>query len=190
MNFLAHALLSPEDPEVLVGNLTADFIKGKARQALAPKVREGLALHQRIDAFTDTHHRVANCALAFEPRWGRYAAVLVDVFFDHVLARRWTEYHGETLGEFVAGVYGTLAAHRQGLPPRAQLATAYMMRDDWLGSYATIEGIRVALERMTRRLRHDIDLAPAATDLAENLGLVEGAFVPFFGELRAAVTTT
>lgn len=187
MNFLAHALLSPPEEEILVGNLTADFIKGQARRQLPAGIQAGIALHQRIDSFTDTHPLVYRCAEMFEGKWNRYAPILVDVFFDHCLARRWEDYHARPLEHFVAQTYGAVRVHHAVLPPRAQMATTYMMTDDWLNTYVTIEGIELTLARMTRRLKHGIDLAPAAWDLAEQVAAVEEIFVGFFGELQQAL---
>ena len=63
MNHLAHAFLSPlNDAQILVGNLSADWIKGRARRSLPEGIQLGMDLHRRIDVFTDTHPLVAQSA--------------------------------------------------------------------------------------------------------------------------------
>lgn len=186
MNFLAHTLLSGSSPEVTVGNLCADFIKGRARRALPAGMQAGFALHQRIDFVTDTHPAVAAAAALIEPRWGRYAPVLLDVYFDHLLAADFAQYHAEPLERYASATYDLLRRHRHLLPPHAQLATDYMVRQDWLGSYATHAGIALAFARMSRRLKHGIDLAPAIDDLAAHHAAIAGHFTLFWPELHAA----
>ena len=55
MNYLAHAYLSFNEPEILVGNMISDFVKGKKKFDYSPGVQKGIALHRAIDNFTDYH---------------------------------------------------------------------------------------------------------------------------------------
>src|SRR5271170_5514627 len=125
MNQLAHAILSPPDDAVLVGNLTADWIKGRARRSLPTAMQSGMTLHRRIDTFTDTHPLVASCVAILSESgggWGRYSSILVDIFFDHLLAADWTRYSAQPLKQFVSHVYRTLHAYRLLLPEHANFA--------------------------------------------------------------------
>src|SRR3954462_12933413 len=108
MNLLAHALLSPPDPGMLVGNLVADWVKGRARLALPPALRAGMALHQRIDTFTDTHPLVERCCDLLSPAWGRYSPVLVDIFFDHALCAAWGDFCTRGREGLIADTYAAL----------------------------------------------------------------------------------
>jgi acyl carrier protein phosphodiesterase len=184
VNLLAHAILSPTDcPDadaVLAGNVVADFVKGKARHALPGPVRAGMALHQCIDAFTDTHYLVIRAAERLEPNWGRYSTVLVDIFFDHLLAREFQRHHELPLRIFAQRTYRTVHAFAPGLPENARHAVAAMTVDDWLTSYATLDGIRLALTRMSTRLRHGIELAPSVEDFLVHEESFERALGEFF----------
>src|SRR5688572_23110697 len=109
MNFLAHAYLSGDDEHVMAGNFFADFVKGKqALQAFDTGIARGIALHRQIDSFTDTHAIVAESKKRLKPKYRHYAAVIVDVFYDHFLARNWNDYHHQPLEIYVRGVYATL----------------------------------------------------------------------------------
>jgi acyl carrier protein phosphodiesterase len=189
MNLLAHAFLSPPDAPagILVGNLSADWIKGKVRHALPDDFRAGVALHRRIDAFTDSHPLVEKCAGLLEPRWNRYAAVLVDMLFDHVLSVRWTEYGRTSRRVFIAATYHTLQNHVHILPPRARHASAFLIADDWFNCYATLDGVALCLTQLSRRLNHDIDLAPAVADFRAHETAFHEAFTEFFPALRRHV---
>lgn len=186
MNLLAHALLSPDEPAVMVGNLVADWVKGRARQVLPEGVRRGMALHQRIDAFTDAHPVVERCAGFLEGRWGRYSPVLVDILFDHVLATEWERWSGRARAELIAAAYAALRGHLHLLPERAQYAVHALLADDWLTAYGSLDGIALALSRLSVRLNmrgHDIELAPAVGDFVAQRAAFHAAFGEFFPQL-------
>ena len=187
MNLLAHALLTPPgDDDLLVGNLTADWIKGRARLAF-PQLLSGFALHRYIDAFADTHPAMLRAVGALEPRWNRYAPVLADVLFDHVLAASWP--HPTPLPAFTGQIYGCLRAALPTLPPRAQHAACAMIADDWLTAYASLDGIRLALTRMSARLAHGIELAPAVETFLEHQRLFAAAFHELLPALAGHLAT-
>jgi acyl carrier protein phosphodiesterase len=193
MNLLAHALLTPSPPSpagVLVGNLTADWIKGRARLALSADLQAGIAIHRRIDAFTDMHPLVEQCSSLLAPRWNRYAPVLVDIFFDHILSVEWSRYASAPLPEFIQGTYASLRACLDLLPARAQWASNALLADDWLSTYATLEGIGLSLSRLSARLGqtgHTIQLAPATEDFLVHQGEFHRAFHAFFPQLRKSL---
>jgi acyl carrier protein phosphodiesterase len=186
MNFLAHAYLSPpQPPGLLVGNLLADLVKGSARLALPPDIRAGFALHRDIDAFTDTHPIVIHCGELLAPRWGRYSTVLIDIFFDHCLAAHWPTYSPIPLATFVRRTYDAVRPFQSLLPERAQTGFHHMANDDWLTSYARLDGIALTLTRLSQRLRHDIDLAPAVEDFRTHAPAIHQDFATFFPQLQA-----
>ena len=109
MNLLAHALLSPpNDPAALFGNLTADWVKGRARQSLHASIRRGMEIHQQIDIFTDLHPAVHQCSNLLEEKWGRYSPILVDVLFDHVLSLEWSHHSTTDRPALIAQAYAAL----------------------------------------------------------------------------------
>ena len=187
MNLLSHAVLSPPEPGPLVGNLIADWVKGRARLALPVEWRIGMALHRRIDAFTDTHPVVNRCSALLAPRWGRYAPVLVDIFLDHCLSVDWARYCRVPRREYIASIYATLHAHLAQLPSRAQFAVCALLADDWFNAYVTLDGIALSLSRLSARLRHDIELAPAVDDFYTHRQAFHDAYAEFFPQIRAHV---
>jgi len=190
MNLLAHAILSPADPAVLTGNLTADWVKGRARRTLPESLQLGMTLHYHIDSFTDAHPIVHRCTDLLWPQWGRYSPILVDIFFDHILSLDWHHYSPVPRESFIAHVHLSLRAHMHHLPARAQHAATALLADDWLSTYATLTGIGLSLSRLSFRLHstgHTVELAPAAADLAAHLSAFRSAFREFFPQLRAHV---
>jgi acyl carrier protein phosphodiesterase len=185
MNYLAHLYLSEPDDDVLLGSLMGDFVKGPLDGRYGAAVTYGIALHRRIDSFTDAHPVVRASKARVSPERRRYAGIMVDMFYDHFLARHWTEFSDEPLAAFAQRVYAVLAQRRDVLPERLRLMVPSMRQADWLGSYARIESIRTALDRMGRRLRRENRLLGSADELERDYADFERDFRAFLPEVRA-----
>lgn len=187
MNFLAHAFLSRSPPDLLIGGILGDFVKGRERlQQYSPAVRTGILLHRAIDRFTDAHSIVrASCAL-ISPTRRRFAGILVDVFYDHFLARHWLHYTEQPLEEFTGEVYAALLPQAESYPERLQRMLPHMAADDWLASYAEIESVDAALHGIARRFQRyprAAVLADGVQELLHNYAALEQHFLDFFPEL-------
>jgi acyl carrier protein phosphodiesterase len=183
VNWLAHLLLSHPDPAEMTGQLLGDFARGIELPALPAGVARGLVLHRAIDRFTDEHPLVRASRARLPPALRFARGVAVDVLYDHFLARDFPEHAGLPLAEFTRAAYAALRAHAQVLPPALMRLLPHIEREDWLGSYATRDGITLVLQRMERRLRRPLPLAlaaPAADDPA-----LAADFAAFFPALRA-----
>ena len=159
MNFLAHALLAGESPALVVGGVVGDWIKGPLPAGLPEDLARGVALHRAIDVFAETHPAFCASRARMSPARRRYAGVLVDIFYDHLLARDWARYREDELGGYCAVVYRQIAERRHHLPESAHHAIELMAREDWLQSYTGLAGIADVLARMSRRARQPNPLA-------------------------------
>lgn len=190
MNFLAHALLARALPELLIGGLLGDFVKGALGERYTPTIRAGILLHRAIDRYTDAHPTVrASCAL-ISPARRRFAPILVDVFYDHFLACHWTRYAELPLGDFTQQVYATLLPEIAGYPERLQRMLPRMAAEDWLASYAEIESVDAALHGIARRFQRFPRarvLADGVQELLHNYAALERQFLDFFPELLGFV---
>ncbi|MCG2578522.1 ACP phosphodiesterase [Dechloromonas sp. XY25] len=159
MNFLAHAVLAGDDPALIVGGVVGDWIKGPLPGLLPPDLARGVALHRAIDSHAETHPAFQHSRNRVAPDRRRYAGVLVDIFYDHLLARDWAELRPMPLDRYCAGVYRHIEARLTDLPELARPAMALMAGEDWLSSYADLAGIADVLQRMARRARQPNPLA-------------------------------
>ena len=164
MNFLAHALLAGESPALVVGGVVGDWIKGPLPAGLPEDLARGVALHRAIDTFAETHPAFCASRARMSAGRRRYAGVLVDIFYDHLLARDWARYRADELGGYCALVYRQIADRRHHLPASAHHALELMAREDWLQSYGGLEGIADVLARMARRARQPNPLAGGEAD--------------------------
>ncbi len=152
MNYLAHAFLSGDNPEVLIGNMSADSLRKNSLSGLSPDIVRGIHLHRRIDRFTDTSGEFSACKSVFIPQYGRYAHILVDIAFDHLLIVKWADYTTADLSVFIGKVYEALEARRHMLPDAFVPIFDRMREDDWLRGYGSLDGVAMAYERIGHRI--------------------------------------
>ncbi|WP_439882889.1 ACP phosphodiesterase [Pontibacter sp. MBLB2868] len=183
MNFLAHAFLSGDDPELLLGNFIADSVKGKKVELYTPAVAQGIRLHRLIDTYTDTHRIVGETKARLRPRYRKFAPVIADMYYDHFLASRFEKYSTEPLETYTQRVYALVQKYYDILPERMQYTFTHMREHDWLTGYAQIEGIHRALTGMSRRASFTSGMETAAVELKENYDLYAADFEAFFPEL-------
>lgn len=153
MNFLGHLLVSGNDPLVIVGNFMADAVKGRDLSHWPTGLRKGIRMHRRIDDFTDNHPLTLEGRKRLWPHSGHYAGVVLDLFYDHVIASNWDRLSDEPLDLFTSRMYDLLQTHRKLMPERTRFMLTYMVRDDWLGSYSRIDGVARALRGLASRVR-------------------------------------
>ena len=187
VNFLAHALLSPDDDEIRAGNVCADLIKGRVDGAATPGIVTGVALHRAIDRFADRHRAFKACMSHVAPPRRRYARVIVDVFFDHCLARSWTRYSTVSLDAFVEHVCAQMARQADAVPIRDRARLDRMLESRWLGMYGTRAGLDRAFAGLARRARFGHRLEEAADDLDRHYPAIEASFHVLMPALREHV---
>src|SRR5437763_302491 len=140
MNFLAHIYLSGDDPQLMIGNFIADFVKGKKKDDYPLKIKQGIELHRVIDDFTDHHPVTARSKNRLRMKYGKYSGVIVDLFYDHFLAADFSEYSDLSLQEFSQRTYDILNKNKSVLPDGVIYFLPFMIERNWLLNYATIEG--------------------------------------------------
>ncbi|UAW99305.1 DUF479 domain-containing protein [Halopseudomonas nanhaiensis] len=186
MNFLAHLYLGPRDPQRLLGSMLGDFVKGPiAGMELPPGVREGIWLHRQIDAFTDAHPQVGLSKARVSPLRRRYAGIMVDMFYDHMLARNWQRFEDQPLRQFTDRAYADLMSNQHLMPDNARRVISQMAAHDWLGSYARIESMHQALDNMARRFTRQTALPGAASELEADYEQFQQDFLAFMPEVTA-----
>ncbi|MEX0960001.1 MAG: ACP phosphodiesterase [Burkholderiales bacterium] len=179
MNYLGHLYLSPPGEDALLGSLLGDFVKGPLDDRYPEAVTRAIALHRRLDSFTDAHPAVHASKARVSASRRRYAGIMIDVFYDHFLARHWAEYHSEPLADFSRRVYRILDCRHHELPERLQRIAPSMAQLDWLGSYAEVESIYTALNRIGQRLKRENTLFNSTDELLENYTDLEADFRAF-----------
>ena len=184
MNYLAHIYLSDENEGITIGNFIADGIKGKKYTKFPKEIQKGILLHRGIDSYTDFHPTVRKSTKRLHENYGHYSGVIVDILYDHFLAKNWDKYHSQPLDEYIQDFYQLLRDSYDVLTPRIKRMMPYMISDNWLLSYATVEGISKILVQMNRRTKHTSKMNFAVIELEEYYTEFENEFTSFFEELR------
>lgn len=186
MNFLAHLYLSGNSTKIMVGNFIGDFVKGRsALEKFESEIIQGIELHRAIDEFTDTHEIVSQSKNRLRPKYRHYSGVIVDVFYDHFLAKNWNHYHHKLLPDFADQAYRTIQSFNEILPAAVKQMLPYMINGNWLVNYARVEGIDRALSGMARRTPYESRMDEATADLTEHYAGFKSEFDIFFPALTA-----
>lgn len=183
MNFLAHIYLSFEDDEITIGNFIADSIRGNKYKHLPKRVQKGIKLHRQIDSFTDAHPTWRKSTKRLHKNYGHYSGIIVDIFYDHFLAKNWKQYSDTSLDVFVNDFYDLLEDNYDILPIGVHRMMPYMISDNWIFNYSKMKGIGKVLHGMNRRTKNKSKMNFAIIDLEEHYEKFEKEFTSFFDEL-------
>ena len=183
MNFLAHIYLSGNNDLIKIGNFMADGIRGNDYLKFPDQVIKGILLHRQIDTFTDAHPIYRKSKHRLHKKYGHYSGVIMDILYDHFLAKNWLNYSNEKLEDYVSNFYKSLEDNTNIISEKTKSIMPYMITQNWLGSYATISGIEKILFQMDYRTKHRANMQEAIVELKEFYVELEGEFTLFFEEL-------
>lgn len=183
MNYLAHIYLSGDNDLITIGNFIADGIKGNQYKTYPLDIQIGILLHRNIDTYTDAHETVRKSTKRLHEKYGHYSGIIVDMLYDHFLAKNWHHYCKIPLEDYTNSFYDSLNDHYDLLPLRIKKMMPYMLADNWLVSYASIDGISRALEGMNRRTKNQSGMNEAIIELETFYTAFQNEFTLFFDEL-------
>ena len=183
MNFLAHLFLSKNNKNILIGNFIADAVKGKKHENYPKEIQAGILLHRAIDYYTDTHPIVRISKKRLHERYDHYAGVIIDILYDHFLAKNWSNYSEIPLTIYANNVYSFFQENIGIFPAEIQRLLPFMVEHNWLVSYASLEGIEKVLAGMNRRTKGISKMDLAIEDLVQHYDEFESDFTIFFKDL-------
>ncbi|MEE4173167.1 MAG: ACP phosphodiesterase [Xanthomonadales bacterium] len=154
MNYLAHAFLPRQDDDLVLGGLLGDHVRGlRALLGYPFRIRQGIRLHRFIDRTTDANPQVRELLRIFPRPFRRYAGIIVDLAFDHELARHWSRYSDQSLESFDAHLRSLLGDHEKLVPPALERFMAYADRRGLFAAYREESELMHSLAGVGRRLR-------------------------------------
>ena len=184
MNFLAHIYLSGDNDYIKIGNFMADSIKGDNYNNFPSAIKKGILLHRAIDFYTDMHPIFRKSKHRLHEKYGHYSGVIMDIFYDHFLAKNWNSYSKVPLEVYVNDFYQLLQAHFDQLTLRIQKMYPSMTQQNWLLSYASIDGIGTILYQMDYRTKFQSKMQYAIEELVLFYNEFEQEFTLFFEDIR------
>ena len=156
MNFLAHTVLGSKIPPVLVGNIIADYLRGQ-HPSLPVKVQFGIQMHRQIDVFTDKQPEVKEIKSSFAQADQRYIGIVLDVFFDHLLAESFKVTTGENLDSFLFARTKLIQPYLKELP---ESISKKLTNINWMSDYIKWAGMVRSCGVIQRRSKRNLDLLP------------------------------
>jgi acyl carrier protein phosphodiesterase len=188
MNYLAHVFLSGDNEEIAIGNFIGDYVKGENFKKYSEKVKKGILLHRNIDRYTDRNITVRKSKSLLKKKYGKYSGIIVDIFYDHFLAKNWHKFSSLPLNTFTEKFHKILNKYFEILPEDVKRFVPSFINNNWIGTYKSVEGIGMVLKRMS-----DVTTLPDETDYAikilkSNYNELEDDFLDFFPELAKYVT--
>ena len=183
MNFLAHIYLSGNNDLMKIGNFMADGIRGNDYNQFPIEIKKGILLHRQIDTFTDSHAIYRKSKHRLHEKYGHYSGVIMDILYDHFLAKNWSHYSNEDLEDYASNFYKSLAGNFEILTEKTKNLMPYMLDRNWLVSYRTIAGIEMILFQMDYRTKHRANMQEAIVELKLFYAEFENEFTLFFDEL-------
>ena len=186
MNYLAHLYLTKEQPdEVAVGNFMADSIKGrKAMLEYSNPVQRGIQMHRQIDSFADSHPLFRRGTKRLHKNYGKFAPIIMDIYYDHILACHWGRYASDSLPDFAQSQYQLMRQYKPQLTEAAARWLHIMTRDSLLESYASEAGIDSVLQRMDKRTGGVSGMRTAINELRLHKAAYTEEFFAFFDEMQ------
>lgn len=183
VNYLAHIYLSFDDPQLSLGNFIADKVRGRDYLNYPKRVQQGILLHRAIDTFTDSHTIPRASSKRLHSRYHHYSQVIVDIYYDHFLARLWENYSEIPLEDYTQGFYTLLQDNLEWVPTAIQHMSSYMISDNWLLNYREFEGLERVFHGMNRRTSMKSGMDTAVEELELYYADFEAEFRPFFEDL-------
>lgn len=184
MNFLAHIYLSGQNDLLKIGNFMADSIRGNHYLDYPDEIRKGIILHRNIDTFTDAHPIYRRSKHRLHEKYGHYSGVIMDIVYDHYLAKNWSHYSDEVLEDHASKFYKLLLDNYSLLTDPIKKMMPSMIARNWLVSYASIEGLERILFQMDYRTKHRVNMQEAIVEVQFFNNQFEEEFSLFFAELQ------
>ena len=155
MNYLGHLILSGSDEKILLGNFLGDHVSNKTLIQYDLSIQKGIQLHRKIDLFTDNHPISRELRAIMFDKYRHRSRVILDLFYDHFLAADFQRFPNISLSDYVDSTTDILQKQIHLMPESAKHYFMAMQKYGWLEGYASIDGIRLVLNQMSRRKNMD-----------------------------------
>ena len=167
----------------MIGNFIADHIRGNNYEGFSKEIQQGIFLHREIDTFTDAHKIVRKSKRRLHKRYRHYDGVIIDIFYDHFLAKNWANYSNIPLDIYTKSIYNLFDKIATELPVKSQQFIKYMIEYNILFNYQFEEGIEKVLNGMNNRTKGKSQMNLAIEDLKLLHKEFEEDFTIFFKDL-------
>ena len=183
MNYLAHVYLSRENIDLAIGNFIADNIKGNNYKKFNINWQKGILLHRFIDSYTDSHYIFREHSKLFFDSHRHYSRVLIDIFYDHFLAKNWKKYSRISLENFEFNFCKSLAQNLNKFPNEMSNKIRFFICQKWFTKYSSIKGLIYILEKMDNKTQYESKFVTSIEKFISFAPEMESQFFIFFEDM-------
>lgn len=135
----------------MAGQFCGDFVRGSQLSHFPEGIEHGIRLHRHLDLFTDNHLALAQVRQSIPGVRRRFGGIVVDVMFDHYLARRWALISDVSLEAHAHNVHAALNEHIEHLPDGLRRFMQVLNSEGILQNNVHLSAIELTLARIARR---------------------------------------
>lgn len=183
MNLVAHQYLSFDIRDIQVGNMLGEIVRGKNYLKYPPLLSLGILLHRNIDSFTDSHPLVKESTKIFQPEFGKFSPIIIDVVYDYFLIKNWETFSKVPFDQFTSQCYHIFQTDNFYFDEKLKKIIKIMIKNNWFKNYSTYEGIGITLQQLSNKTKFVIEMELALKDLYLNESLLEEHFLSFFPQI-------
>lgn len=141
MNYLGHLFFSNNSHELMLNNLYGDYVKGKDLSRFPLAIQKGILLHREIDHFIDHFPQVLDLQHQLQSELPKVSSIAIDLYFDHLLAKNWNEYHPIPLAQYLNAFYSSIEFDFNFHSEKFQIMIKEMIRVNWPIYYPELDGL-------------------------------------------------
>ena len=188
MNFLGHAYIARNNPQLIAGNFAGDSYKGSLQkfEHLPKQILDGVKLHRYIDNYTDSSpHILAAGQILKDQGIKKIAFIATDIILDHYLAKNWNTYSNVGYEEFIDIIYANTDPHLDYLTEEFKFLYYRLKKYDWLNDYSSEAGIRGILHQFSVRIGFANDLDDCMNIYLKNAAVFDDHFARFLKDIES-----
>jgi len=186
MNFLAHSLMGFDDDALIAGQFCGDYVRGRDLSHFPRAVERGIRMHRFLDIYTDSYPELQSARADIQQLPRRFSGIVVDVLFDHYLARNWTVVSKITLSEHAENIHEALANFEQVLPDSLNRFRRLLKEREILENNVYLSSIEFTLSQLASRSPRFSVLGLGQVELATIRETLEPKFETFYPSLKKA----
>lgn len=166
----------------MTANLFGDFVKGKDLSAYHPKVQEGILLHRKIDSYIDHSETVLILMRKLYKSLPKVSSVAIDLFFDHLLAKNWNQFHPKPLDDFLNQYYQTIQLSEKLYSANFIAMMQKLIEHNWISFYPTLYGLEKSCQGVSSRISFPNELKNGKTVFLQLQEEITDTFFQFMKE--------
>lgn len=183
MNFLTHLYFAPKSIENTTGLIIGNTAKANYLEKYNMEILKGIAMDMQIRVFAENHPAFYRSNQRIQTKYSKYSTFLVNIFYDHLLAKNWDKYSRISLENFSDQIYQIVLENISLYPYKIRKFSPEMISKKWITGMTSIEGTHQYIKMVSKTERFTTNLDQCLTGLMENYQEFSNDFEQYFKAL-------